>query len=145
MRFSVVIYFLFLLSFSVLICSQLDRVIFCVFLKSDRELYETMLPAYFPRGLSSHTLVGFSCFIGIYIVSFILYRLYTLSPKTLTENLLHFYIYKKGISCFPCGDQKYQVLLAFYHPTLGLPGDTHISHTPFEWVLQNIILCILHI
>ncbi|XP_052430568.1 ADP-ribose glycohydrolase MACROD1 isoform X2 [Carassius gibelio] len=29
---------------------KLDRVIFCVFLKSDRELYETMLPAYFPRG-----------------------------------------------------------------------------------------------
>ncbi|XP_016326579.1 O-acetyl-ADP-ribose deacetylase MACROD1-like isoform X2 [Sinocyclocheilus anshuiensis] len=29
---------------------KLDRVIFCVFLKSDKELYETMLPAYFPRG-----------------------------------------------------------------------------------------------
>lgn len=29
---------------------KLDRVIFCVFLKSDKELYETMLSAYFPRG-----------------------------------------------------------------------------------------------
>ncbi|XP_043112897.1 ADP-ribose glycohydrolase MACROD1 isoform X2 [Puntigrus tetrazona] len=29
---------------------KLDRVIFCVFLKSDKELYETMLPAYFPQG-----------------------------------------------------------------------------------------------
>lgn len=81
-RFSMVIYFLFLVSFSVSICSQLDRVIFCVFLKSDKELYETMLPAYFPRGLSSHTfLLEFSCFIETYIVSFILNTLYTLSPK----------------------------------------------------------------
>uniref|UniRef100_A0A8C1TXH2 Mono-ADP ribosylhydrolase 1 n=1 Tax=Cyprinus carpio TaxID=7962 RepID=A0A8C1TXH2_CYPCA len=29
---------------------KLDRVIFCAFLKSDKELYETMLPAYFPQG-----------------------------------------------------------------------------------------------
>ncbi|XP_073676860.1 ADP-ribose glycohydrolase MACROD1 [Garra rufa] len=29
---------------------KMDRVIFCVFLKSDKELYEKMLPAYFPRG-----------------------------------------------------------------------------------------------
>ncbi|XP_048032298.1 ADP-ribose glycohydrolase MACROD1 isoform X3 [Megalobrama amblycephala] len=29
---------------------KLDRVIFCVFLKSDKELYETMLSAYFPQG-----------------------------------------------------------------------------------------------
>ncbi|XP_055035016.1 ADP-ribose glycohydrolase MACROD1 isoform X1 [Misgurnus anguillicaudatus] len=29
---------------------KLDRVIFCVFLKSDKELYETRLPAYFSQG-----------------------------------------------------------------------------------------------
>lgn len=29
---------------------KLDRVIFCVFLKSDKQLYENLLPAYFPRG-----------------------------------------------------------------------------------------------
>lgn len=29
---------------------KLDRVIFCVFLKSDKELYETRLSAYFPQG-----------------------------------------------------------------------------------------------
>ncbi|XP_048883815.1 ADP-ribose glycohydrolase MACROD1 isoform X3 [Brienomyrus brachyistius] len=30
--------------------AQLDRVIFCVFLKSDEELYRARLPLYFPRG-----------------------------------------------------------------------------------------------
>lgn len=124
-----VIYFLCLVSFSVLIFSQLDRVIFCVFLRSDKELYETMLPAYFPRGLSSHTLVGFSCFIGTYRVSFILNTLYTLSPKINPHRELSAFlhlkidkIHKKGISCFPCGDQKCQVLLFFYHPT-------YLTHT----------------
>ncbi|KAI5105331.1 O-acetyl-ADP-ribose deacetylase MACROD1 [Silurus meridionalis] len=31
--------------------AQLDRVIFCVFLKSDENLYNSQLPAYFPKGL----------------------------------------------------------------------------------------------
>ncbi|KAI4904171.1 hypothetical protein NFI96_013826 [Prochilodus magdalenae] len=30
--------------------AQMDRVIFCVFLKSDEELYKNRLPAYFPKG-----------------------------------------------------------------------------------------------
>ncbi|XP_023694565.1 ADP-ribose glycohydrolase MACROD1 isoform X3 [Paramormyrops kingsleyae] len=30
--------------------AQLDRVVFCVFLKSDEELYQARLPLYFPRG-----------------------------------------------------------------------------------------------
>uniref|UniRef100_A0A4W4FUE0 Macro domain-containing protein n=1 Tax=Electrophorus electricus TaxID=8005 RepID=A0A4W4FUE0_ELEEL len=32
--------------------AQMDRVIFCVFLKADEELYRNRLPAYFPQGLS---------------------------------------------------------------------------------------------
>uniref|UniRef100_A0A3B3S4T8 Mono-ADP ribosylhydrolase 1 n=1 Tax=Paramormyrops kingsleyae TaxID=1676925 RepID=A0A3B3S4T8_9TELE len=32
--------------------AQLDRVVFCVFLKSDEELYQARLPLYFPRGES---------------------------------------------------------------------------------------------
>ncbi|KAL6480462.1 hypothetical protein MHYP_G00114950 [Metynnis hypsauchen] len=33
--------------------AQMDRVIFCVFLKSDEELYKNRLPAYFPKDVSS--------------------------------------------------------------------------------------------
>lgn len=123
-RFSVVIYFLFLVSFSVLNCSQLDRVIFCVFLKSDKELYETMLPAYFPRGLSSHTLVGFSCFIGTYRVSFILNTLYTLSPKINPHRELSAFLHLlKRYKLFSLWGPQMSSFTSFF--TI-----QHISHTP---------------
>jgi len=90
--FFMVIYFFFLVSFSVVcVCCQLDRVIFCVFLKSDKELYETMLSAYFPRGLShTHTQTKFwvYMFYGD-IKSVILYKLYILSHNILS-TFLHF-------------------------------------------------------